>query len=188
MSFIKSGIRARGLALLGFLLAVFPFIDAISADAHPHRKHKRHYSQSDNSSGSSSRDVELTVTIHQLIALDKGDAFSSEDFYARVTIGGQVFKSERIRQTDAVIPNWKFSAIVPNGRTDVKIEVFDKDIVADDQIDINRIDPKRDLDFVVNTRSCRLEGFAQAYKCGNDVRRSGGERKKAEMVFMVTVK
>ena len=46
---------------------------------------------------------------------------------------------------------------------------------------------KRDLDFVVNTRSCRLEGFSQAYRCGEDVRRSGGERKKAEMVFMVQV-
>ena len=183
MSFIKSGISARGLALLGFLLAVFPFIDAITADAHPHRKYKKQ-----RYSAPISRDVELTVTIHQLLALDKGDAFSSEDFYARVTIGGQVFKSERIRQTDAVIPNWKFSAVVPNGRTDVKIEVFDKDIVADDQIDINRIDPKRDLDFVVNARTCRLEGFSQSYKCGNDVRRAGGERKKAELVFMVTVR
>ncbi len=183
MSIIKSGIRARGLAFLGLLLAVFPFIDAISADAHPHRKYRKHRYHAPVS-----RDVEVTVTLHQLIALDKADAFSSEDFYARVTIGGQTFKSDKVRQTDAIIPNWKFSAVVPNGRTDVKIEVFDKDVQVDDQIDINRIDPKRDLDFVVNTRNCRVEGFAQAYSCGTDIRRAGGERKKAEMVFMVTVK
>ena len=182
MSFIKSGIRARGLAFLGLLLAVFPFIDAISADAHPHRKYRKHRYHAPVT-----RDVEVTVTISQLIALDKGDAFSSEDFYARVTIGGQTFKSEKIRQTDAVIPNWKFSAVVPSGRTDVKIEVFDKDIVEDDQIDINRIDPKRDLDFVVNSRSCRVEGMAQIYRCGTQIRRSGGERKKAELVFYVDV-
>ena len=184
MLFIKSGIRARGLAFMGLLLAVIPFIDAITADAHPHRKHRRHNSYH----APVTRDVEVTITLHQLIALDKADAFSSEDFYARVTIGGQTFKSDKVRQTDAIIPNWRFSAVVPNGRTDVKIEVFDKDLAQDDQIDINRINPKRDLDFVVNTRNCRVEGFAQAYKCGTDIRRAGGERKKAEMVFMVTVK
>ncbi|MEQ1718525.1 MAG: hypothetical protein ABL907_21495 [Hyphomicrobium sp.] len=183
MSLSKSAFGARGLALLALLLTGLQILTAISADAHPHRRSKHHRYQVVNTS----RDVEVQVTIHRLTALDKADAFSSEDFYARVTIGGQVFKSERIRQTDQVIPNWKFSAVVPNGRTDVKIEVFDKDLQVDDQIDINRIDPKRDLDFVVNTRSCRLEGFSQAYRCGEDVRRGGGERKKAEMVFMVNV-
>ena len=95
--------------------------------------------------------------------------------------------STRVTQKDAINPNWRFSAIVPNGRTDVKIEIFDKDIAQDDPIDINRVDPKRDLDFVVNTRRCRLEGFSEAYRCGDDVTRAGGERKSAEMTFMVTV-
>lgn len=181
MSFFKSVFGARGFALMALLLTGMQILTAISADAHPHRRTKHHRHQN------TSRDVEVQVTIHRLTALDKADAFSSDDFYARVTIGGQVFKSERIRQTDQIIPNWRFSAIVPNGRTDVKIEVFDRDLQVDDQIDINRIDPKRDLDFVVNTRTCRLEGFSQPYRCGEDVRRAGGERKKAEITFMVQV-
>lgn len=175
---------ARVLALVALIFGGLQIAAAFDADAHPHKRWRKHRS---NYSYSQSREVEVQVTIHRLVALDKADAFSSEDFYARVTIGGQVFKSERIRQSDAVIPNWRFAAVVPSGRTDVKIEVFDKDLQVDDQIDINRVDPKRDLDFVINTRSCRLEGFSEAYRCGEDVRRAGGERKKAEMVFMVQV-
>lgn len=173
--------------MLALVMVAVQFASAVTADAHPHRRAKKHrYSSSYTTNNA--RDVEVQVTIHRLRALDKADAFSSEDFYARVTIGGQVFKSERIKQTDAIIPNWRFSAIVPNtGRTDVKIEVFDKDLQVDDQIDINRMDPKRDLDFIVNTRSCRIEGMAEPYRCGTDITRGGGERKKAEMTFMVMV-
>jgi hypothetical protein len=177
---------ARAFALFAVLMGGVFLLSATVADAHPHKRYKkRHYHSSSNTS--SAREVELQVTIHRLIALDKGDAFSSEDFFARVTIDGQVFKSERIRQTDAVIPNWRFAAIVPSGRIDVRIEVFDKDLAADDPIDINRVDPKRSLDFVVNTRSCRLEGFSSPYRCRQDVVRAGGERKKAEMTFSVDV-
>ncbi|HMN38026.1 MAG TPA: hypothetical protein PKD49_10030 [Hyphomicrobium sp.] len=172
----ESGFAAVVLALAG--LMTFTTI----ADAHPHKRHRRSHHYYNNS-----RDVEVQVTINRLVALDKGDAFSNEDFYARVTIGGQVFKSQPVRQTDGIIPNWRFAAIVPAGRTDVKIEVFDKDIAADDQIDINRIDPKRDLDFVVNSRTCRIEGMASEYRCRTEVTRAGGERKRAEMTFTVDV-
>lgn len=182
MSFLKSVRGARGFVVLSALLTSVIALTSVVADAHPHRK-KRHRSYSPPVS----RDVEVQVTIHRLVALDKGDAFSSEDFYARVTIGSQVFKSERVRHQDAINPNWKFSAVVPNQRTDIKIEVFDKDLAKDDQIDINRVDPKRDLDFVFNPRNCRLEGFSEAYRCGDDVTRAGGERKRAEMTFMVTL-
>lgn len=184
MLVFKSLLSARVLTLFALIFTGVQVVSAFDADAHPHRRYKRHHY---HPVVNTAREVEVQVTIHRLIALDRGDAWSSDDFYARVTIGGQVFKSERIRQTDQVIPNWRFSAIVPNGRTDVKIEVFDKDLIADDQIDINRVDPKRDLDFVVDTRRCRLEGFSESYRCGQDVRRGGGERKKAEMIFMVQV-
>lgn len=183
MSVFKQVFLKGGWVLMALVIAVVQLASAMSADAHPHRKYKKHRHYVVNTA----RDVEIQVTIHRLLALDKGDAFSSEDFYARVTIGGQVFKSQPIKQTDGIIPNWRFSAIVPNQRTDVKIEVFDKDLQVDDQIDINRIDPKRDLDIVVNPRTCRIEGMSQAYRCGTDVTRSGNERKKAEMTFMVQV-
>jgi hypothetical protein len=167
---------ARAFAPIAMVLLGAIFVSAMATDAEARRRRN-----------SQPREVEVQVTLERLIALDRGDAFSSEDFFARVTIDGQVFQSQRIRQTDAIIPNWRFAAIVPSGRVDVRIEVFDKDLAADDPIDINRVDPKRSLDFVVNTRSCRLEGFSSPYRCGQRVVRAGGERKKAEMTFFVDV-
>jgi len=191
MFFSRFAPRSRGLALFSFFSAGALTATALVAEAHPHYKKRHHSSHSgyvDNvGAGNSARDVELQVTVHQLIALDRADAFSKDDLFAVVTIGGQVVKSERIKQADAIHPNWKLSAVVPNGRTDVKLAVYDKDLTKDDPIDINRLDGKRDLDFVVDTRRCRVEGFSQGYNCGNDIRRAGAERKKAEVVFMVTV-
>lgn len=178
----------RGLALVAVMFGAVQIVTAFDADAHPHKRYKkRHSHHSSQGYTNTSRDVEVQITVNRLVALDRGDYFSGEDFFARVTIGGQVFQSERIRGADAVNPNWRFAAVVPNGRTDVKIEVFDKDIAQNDPIDINRVDPKRDLDFVVDTRRCRLEGFSEAYRCGESVRRAGGERKKAELTFTVRV-
>lgn len=174
-----------GFALLALLFAGLQVVTAGDADAHYKRYRHRH---SYSSGGVSTREVEVQLTIHRLIALDRGDWWSSEDFFARVTIGGQAFKTDRIRQTNDVIPNWRFNAIVPNERTDIKIEIFDKDLMQDDPIDINRIDPKRDLDFVVNPRTCRLEGFSSAYRCRQIVTRAGNERKRAEMEFSVDVR
>lgn len=176
----------RALALMAVVFAGAQIMSAFDADAHPHKRWKKRHHHSQGYTNTS-REVEVQVTIQQLVALDRGDYFSGEDFFARVTIGGQVFQSERIRGKDAVNPNWRFAAVVPNGRTDVKIEVFDKDIAQNDPIDINRVDPKRDLDFVVDTRRCRLEGFSEPYRCGDQVRRAGAERKKAEMTFSVNV-
>lgn len=135
------------------------------------------------------RDDEITVTILQVRALDKADAFLSDDLYARVTIGGEMFKTQRIAQKNDIIPDWKISKVVPRGITDVKVEIFDKDVFSpDDAIDINRLPNKRDLDFTVNTRNCRIDGFANRYYCNQQIRRAGDERKKAEIVFFVTVR
>lgn len=135
------------------------------------------------------RDDEITVTILQVHALDKADAFLSDDLYARVTIAGEVFKTPRVAQSNDIIPNWKISKVVPRGDHDVKVEIFDKDVFSpDDKIDINRLPNKRDLDFIVDTRRCRIDGFANRYRCNQQIRRAGDERKKAEIVFYVTVR
>lgn len=135
------------------------------------------------------RDDEITVTIAEVRALDKADAFLSDDLYARVTIAGEVFKTQRIAQKQDVIPDWKISKVVPRGVHNVKVEIFDKDVFSpDDEIDINRLANKRDLDFAVNTRNCRVEGFANRYRCNQQIRRAGDDRKKAEIIFYVTVR
>jgi hypothetical protein len=133
---------------------------------------------------------ELTLVITKVTALDAADSWIAgpDDFYARVTIDGQVFTTKIKRQRNHAEPNWKISKYVRGGPHDVKLEIFDKDIgKGDDKIDINRIDDKRDLDFTVNTRNCRVEGFSERYRCGDPIRREGFERKKAAIDFYVDV-
>ncbi len=134
------------------------------------------------------RDYEIVITISQLTALDAADVWLAgpDDFYARVTIDGEVFSTRIKRQQNVAQPNWKISKVVSNRKVDVRLEIYDKDIgKPDDKIDINRITPKRDLDFVVDTRRCRVEGFADSFRCGDEIRRQGNEDKKAEIVFYV---
>lgn len=134
------------------------------------------------------RDDQITVSISQVRALDKADAFLGDDLYARVTIAGEMFKTQRVAQKQDIIPDWKISKTVQRGVHDVKVEIFDKDVFSpDDEIDINRLPNKRDLDFTVDTRRCRIDGFAQRYRCNQQIRRAGDDRKKAEIIFYVTV-
>ena len=136
------------------------------------------------------RDDEVTITVTQVTALDAADVWIAgpDDFYARVTIDGQVFNTGIKRQQNKASPNWKISKVVRRGAHSVRMEIFDKDIgKPDDKIDINRVNNKRDLDFTIDTRRCRVAGFADRYRCGDQIRRSGNENKKAEIVFIVDV-
>ncbi len=133
-------------------------------------------------------DRTVTVNVTRFKALDRADELSAGDFFARVTINGKSQSTAVISDRAAVQPEWALSAVVPDGDVDVKLELIDKDVSVDDPIDINRISGKRDLDFTVNTRTCRIDGFAEVYKCGTTISRAGTERKKAEITFRVTVK
>ena len=172
MSFLKVFDRARrrGLLALSVLAILASVATATSALA---------------------RDDEITITISQIIALDPADVWLAgpDDFYARVTIAGQSFVTPIKRQQNKASPNWKISKVVPRGKTKVRLEIFDKDIgKADDKIDINRVtSPKRDLDFTVDTRRCRVLEFSEPFRCGDVIRRAGNEPKKAEVSFSVDV-
>ena len=131
---------------------------------------------------------EITLTVTRFKALDKADELSAGDFFARVTIDGQKLTTSVISDRAEVRPDWKLSKSVSPGVHNVKLELIDKDVSVDDPIDINRLGNKRDLDFTVDTRACKIDGFAQAYKCGAVITRSGGERKMAEISFKIDVK
>jgi hypothetical protein len=137
---------------------------------------------------SQAKNHEVTVTVHRVAAIDKIDAASRPDFYARVTIAGNRQTTQFIKDKVDISPNWQISAAVPPGRTLVKVEILDKDISVDDPVDINRLAGKRDLDFTVDTRNCRIDGFANGYKCGDKITRAGDQRKGAEITFSVSVK
>lgn len=140
------------------------------------------------SPGNAQKMDQITITIKTVTAVDKADIFGRADFYAKVTIAGETTTTSVVRQRDMARPGWKITKKVPRGTHAVNIQMFDKDPgKPDDAIDINRVANKRDLDFDVNTGNCRVLGFADAYKCGDTIVRAGGERKKAEIRFSVSV-
>ncbi len=132
--------------------------------------------------------AEIEIVIDRVRALDVIDLSGPADFFARVTIGGRVFETEPVKRQNDISPNWIIRRRVHGGTHDVKLEILDKDVSRDDPIDINRVNPKRDLDFRVNTRYCTITGFAEPYDCGTVIQRAGGEKKSAEITFRVYVR
>ena len=129
---------------------------------------------------------EIVVVIRQVRALDKIDQASPADFMVRVTIDGAQQTSPVIKDQDVIRPNWTLRRQVEPGAHELKVELFDKDVIATDAIDINRLADKRDLDFSVDTRSCVITGFSTPYRCGSLITRAGNERKRAAIAFTVT--
>jgi len=131
---------------------------------------------------------EISVRIIRVKALDKIDANSAADFYAQVTIAGETFKSEPIQDNDDIEPGWVFTKKVAGGVHNVKIAIIDKDVTKDDAVDVNRVGGKRDLDFRVHTGRCIITGFSEPYRCGATIFRSGYEKRRAEVSFVVNVR
>jgi hypothetical protein len=131
---------------------------------------------------------EIDIVITHVKALDAFDELSKGDTFAKVTIGKDVQSTPVISQQAEIKPDWKIVQKVKPGKHDVKVEIFDKDVSVDDAIDINKVANRRPLEFTVDTRSCRIEGFSQTYKCGDIIKRAGEEKKKAEITFVVKVK
>lgn len=130
---------------------------------------------------------EIIVRVTSVKGLDKVDELSGGDYFARVTIDGEAQSTPVVKETKFK-PDWKISKSVSSGEHKVKLELIDKDIAEDDPIDINRLNNKRDLEFKVNTRTCKIEGFSSTQKCGTTITRTGTENKKAEISFKVSVK
>lgn len=140
----------------------------------------------------SAQSHQIVVTIHEVRALDNFDALSRGDIFARATIAGEinstpVFK-QAIKQGETIRPAWTLSRTVKPGVHAIKLELFDKDVTKDEVIDINRLPNKRIQEFTINTRNCRISGFAGAPRCGMRITRAGTERKSADIIFSVDVK
>jgi len=132
--------------------------------------------------------AEIVITVKKFHALDKADELSSGDFFARMKIDGKAAFSPVLTGQEVFTPDWTLTLPAKSGKNDVNLSLIDKDLSVDDPIDINRVASKRDLDFTVNTRTCRIEGFAETYKCGQTITREGSETKKASITFSVDVK
>lgn len=130
---------------------------------------------------------DITVTVTSVKGLDKVDELSGGDYFARITIAGDAKTTEIVKKS-VFKPDWSVTKSVSAGEHDVKLELIDKDIAEDDPVDINRLDNKRSLEFKVNTKTCRIEGFSTTQKCNATITRAGKENKKAEISFKVSVK
>lgn len=137
-------------------------------------------------SGASATEIVITVT--KFHALDRADELSSGDFFARMKIGGKAAFSPTITGEQVFTPDWKLTLPAKKGSNEVNLSLIDKDLTVDDAIDINRVAGKRDIDFTVNTKTCRISGFSESYKCGETITREGSETKKASISFKVEVK
>jgi hypothetical protein len=139
-----------------------------------------------------SADRQIVVTVHTIKPLDKYDELTPGDLFARMTVGGKTVATEILKQTTqpgvVIKPAWTLSVAVPQGKHAVKLELVDKDAAADDVIDINRLDNRRQLEFDVDTKTCSVTGFAETYKCKTRITRTGKEKKGAEVTFSVDVK
>lgn len=131
---------------------------------------------------------EITITVTRFQALDKADELSNGDFFARMKVDGKAAFSPVLSGQEEFAPDWKLTLPIAAGKRDVNLALIDKDVTVDDPIDINRLGSKRDLDFTVDTRTCRIDGFAETFKCGQTITRAGGENKKASISFIVDVK
>lgn len=131
---------------------------------------------------------EIVITISRVKAVDKFDNFSKADFLARLSIDGDTISTKSVKQRDDIRPNWVLAKRVAPGRHTVKLAILDQDLTKAESVDINRLDGKRDLDFTIDTRSCRIEGFVSTYKCGQTIVRAGKEKKASEVTFKVEVK
>ena len=81
-------------------------------------------------------DSEIVLVVTKVTALDAADTWLAgpDDFYARVTIDGEVFTTPIKRQRNHAEPNWKITKVVRGRSHDVKLEIFDKDIGKGDDL------------------------------------------------------
>ena len=135
---------------------------------------------------------QIEINVREIKPLDKYDELSLGDLYARVTIAGTTQSTPILKQTAAVgqvlKPDWQIIQNVGPGVHPVKVELIDKDLSQDDVIDINRLPNRRVLEFTIDTRRCRIEGFATPYSCKSPISRTGKEAKAAEITITVDAK
>ncbi len=105
-------------------------------------------------------DIEVTVSIKEIRALDKIDLLSDPDFYVKVYINNEVFTSKTWKNTNYV-KNIDFSNTVnvPDNieNVNIKIELWDKNIGFDRLCDISSdfelFNGGKDVELVYNLRS-----------------------------------
>lgn len=132
------------------------------------------------------RDVQIKVTVQRVTAEDNIDPGGrAADFYSKVTIHDATERSTVMEGQNDISPNWTFRNIVTgHGNYGLSIEIWDEDLIIQDEIDVNPQNSKRRLDLTLNTRTCELTGDVSG-KCDTPIITSGNERQRAKLQFTV---
>lgn len=139
-------------------------------------------------SSEAARPHEVMVKITHVKAMDAIDNFSKGDFFARVLIGDAITTTPVAKQQAEIRPDWVVTEKVAPGKHKLRLQIFDKDLTADDLIDVNPLKGNRILEATIDTRSCRVSGYGKSYRCGSKVTVIGNEKKAAAVTFIVDVK
>jgi hypothetical protein len=95
--------------------------------------------------------------------LDKIDVFGSDkaDFYTRMWIDGKEVGKTKVVSTDDGPVNWAWHLSTVNRYVSIKIRLMDDDgglENQDDQVDINPMPNKKDLELTLDTETGRITG------------------------------
>lgn len=131
---------------------------------------------------------EIVVTVSEVRLLDKADTFNRAEIYSRIIIAGEWFETPVVKSSGTINPNWRANKSVNAGDHAIKLEILDRDLTMSEPVDINKVDRKRDVDLVVDTRNCRVSGDGINGKCDVTLKTTGRERKSAEVTITVSVR
>lgn len=127
--------------------------------------------------------IRVTVTIVEVRAIDSMDPMGDDaDFYARVSIDGQSLPDTSVYSEDNndIYPEWTFSRLVSKEKVPIHIEIWDSDLVFDDQVDIDHDSGDSDLDLVFDVSSQSISGdVIYGYSRGE------GDSNRAEIWFNI---
>jgi hypothetical protein len=121
-------------------------------------------------------DLEVTLTIKEIRALDKIDLIGKPDFYLKVFINDEVNKSKTWRNQKYVNESWSTTVDVNDSEQNVsiKIQLWDKFLLRDKLCDLSENNEyfrnKRDIELTYNLKTGKWRGddFIQPFYAWSD--------------------
>jgi hypothetical protein len=134
--------------------------------------------------------VTVRVVIERVLNTGTGDGCGAQDFYSRVHIDGEEFRSPVIRESADILPtDWEFTkAVDPDvGRIPIIIELWDSDSSircgGDEHMDISPGEG-RDLGLTLDLSLCSISGDVSG-DCEVTLESEGERRRRARIWFRI---
>ncbi|MFO0969076.1 MAG: hypothetical protein U0793_26275 [Gemmataceae bacterium] len=132
--------------------------------------------------------VNVTVTIPRITVYRSPDTFDFGELYARIKIGDNPEHRTSVLTSsfNTFFTDWSFTAPVDPGagNVDVKISLFDEDLVVDEIVDINPTSPRSSLTLSFNPATGQWSGDVNSPD--NSGRGNGDGSGDAELVFDIS--